>query len=87
MKSAEHQRVLGVLPNFYSSYIWDAAPPNSQQDFDLALHSIADPIEFLGTGVIAGAEQANNTFSVYGQSIRPQFASGVLRVTSLKTGR
>lgn len=67
VKAAEQQRVLGVLPNFYSSYIWDAAPLNSRQKFDLALHSIADPIEFLGTGIIAGAEQANNTFSGYGQ--------------------
>jgi len=67
VKAAEQQRVLGVLPNFYSSYIWDAAPLNSRQKFHLALHSIADPIEFLGTGIIAGAEQANNTFSGYGQ--------------------
>ena len=67
LKAAEHQRVLGVLPNFYSSYIWDAAPLSSKQKFDLALHSITDPIEFLGTGIVAGAEQANNTFSGYGQ--------------------
>ena len=67
LKAAEHQRVLGVLPNFYSSYIWDAAPLNAKQKFDLALHSITDPVEFLGTGIVAGAEQANNTFSGYGQ--------------------
>jgi hypothetical protein len=67
VKAAEHQRVLGILPNFYSSYIWDAAPLNAKQKFNLALHSITDPMEFLGTGVVAGAEQANNTFSGYGQ--------------------
>jgi hypothetical protein len=67
VKAAEHQRVLGVLPNFYSSYIWDAAPLNAKQKFDLALHSIADPVEFVGTGVVAGAEQATGTFSGYGQ--------------------
>ena len=65
--AAEHQRVLGVLPNFYSSYIWDAEPLNTKQKFNLALHSILDPVEFIGTGVVAGAEQANNTFSGYGQ--------------------
>lgn len=65
--AAEHQRVLGILPNFYSSYIWDAAPLNAKQKFGLAVHSITDPVEFLGTGVIAGAEQANNTFAGYGQ--------------------
>jgi hypothetical protein len=67
VKAAEQQRVLGVLPNFYSSYLWDAAPLNSRQKFDLAFHSIADPVEFLATGVIAGAEQATNTFRGYGQ--------------------
>ena len=69
VKAAEQQRVLGVLPNFYSSYIWDAAPLNSRQKFDLALHSIADPVEFLGTGIIAGAEQATNSFPGYGQGV------------------
>lgn len=67
VKAAEHQRVLGILPNFYSSYIWDAAPLDARQKFDLALHSIADPVEFVGTGVVAGAEQATGTFSGYGQ--------------------
>ncbi len=69
VKAAEQQRVLGVLPNFYSSYLWDAAPLNASQKFDLAFHSIADPVEFLATGVIAGAEQATNTFPGYGQGV------------------
>jgi Carboxypeptidase regulatory-like domain len=67
IKAAERQRVFGVLPNFYSSYIWNAAPLNTRQKFNLAFHSITDPVEFLGTGIIAGAEQANNTFPGYGQ--------------------
>ena len=67
VKAAEHQRVLGVLPNFYSSYIWDAEPLNANQKFNLAFHSIVDPVEFVGTAIIAGAEQANGTFAGYGQ--------------------
>jgi hypothetical protein len=67
VKAAEQQRVLGVLPNFYSSYIWEAAPLNPGQKFDLAFHSITDPVEFLGTGIVAGAEQATGTFPGYGQ--------------------
>lgn len=67
VRAAEHQRVLGVLPNFYSSYIWDAASLDARQKFDLALHSIADPVEFVATGIVAGAEQATNTFPGYGQ--------------------
>jgi hypothetical protein len=69
VKAAEQQRVLGVLPNFYSSYIWDAAPLNSRQKFDLAFHSVVDPVEFLGTGITAGAEQATDTFPGYGQGV------------------
>ncbi len=69
VKAAEQQRVLGVLPNFYSSYIWDAAPLNSRQKFNLAFHSVADPVEFLGTGIIAAAEQATDTFPGYGQGV------------------
>lgn len=70
IKAAEHQRVLGILPNFYSSYIWDAAPLNAPQKFSLAFHSITDPVEFVGTGIVAGAEQANDTFSGYGQGAK-----------------
>jgi hypothetical protein len=67
VKAAEHQRVLGILPNFYSSYIWEAAPLNSRQKLDLAFHSITDPVEFMGTAIVAGAEQATDTFPGYGQ--------------------
>jgi hypothetical protein len=67
VKALEHQRVLGVLPNFYSSYIWEAAPLNSRQKFDLAFHSITDPVEFIGVAIAAGAEQATDTFPGYGQ--------------------
>jgi Carboxypeptidase regulatory-like domain len=70
IKAAEQQRVLGVLPNFYSSYIWNAAPLNSRQKFNLAFHSITDPVEFLGTGIVAGVEQTYNTFPGYGQGVQ-----------------
>jgi len=36
IKVEEKQRVLGVLPNFYVSYIPDAAPLSSKQKFKLA---------------------------------------------------
>lgn len=66
----EKQRVLGILPNFYTSYIWDAAPLNTRQKFGLALHSITDPAIFAATAVAAGAEQATNTFPGYGQGVK-----------------
>ena len=52
LKTQEQQRVLGVFPNFYSSYLWDAAPLSSGQKYQLALHSIADPFAFVGTALL-----------------------------------
>ena len=63
---AEKQRVLGIIPNFYSSYIWDAAPLTPKLKFDLAIRSTLDPVTFLLTGGLAGVEQAHNTFPGYG---------------------
>jgi hypothetical protein len=67
LKEAEKQRVLGVLPNFYTSYIWDAAPLNAHQKFDLATHSVFDPVGFAAIGLVAGSEQASNAYGQYGQ--------------------
>ncbi len=63
----EQQRLLGVLPNFYVSYIWKAAPLTPRQKFQLAWKSSIDPGTFVGTGIIAGIQQWQNDFSGYGQ--------------------
>lgn len=65
VKLAEKQRVFGILPNFYSSYIWDAAPLSPKLKFQLALRSTTDPVVFMVTGGLAGVEQAHNTFPGY----------------------
>jgi hypothetical protein len=62
-----HQRALGVLPNFYTSYIWDAAPLNFRQKTKLAFRSTTDPAEFIVVGAVAGVQQARDTFKDYGQ--------------------
>ncbi len=67
IKAQEKQRVLGVVPNFYVSYIRNAAPLGAKQKFELAWKSSIDPITFALTGVVAGAEQAQNAFAGYGQ--------------------
>jgi hypothetical protein len=67
MKEEEKQRVLGVLPNFYVTYIPNAAPLNTRQKFRLAWKSMVDPVTFGVTGVIAGIQQSQNDFSGYGQ--------------------
>jgi len=67
VKEEEKQPALGVIPNFYVSYIPDAAPLTSKQKFELAWRTTFDPVTFILTGAVAGAQQANNSFSGYGQ--------------------
>ena len=68
MKDQEKQRVLGVIPNFYVTYEGeDAAPLNPRQKFELAWKSTLDPITFVITAGIAGAQQATNAYKGYGQ--------------------
>jgi len=67
IKEQEKQRVLGIFPNFYVSYVPNAAPLTSKQKFELAWKTTVDPVRFLTVGAIAGGEQATNRFSGYGQ--------------------
>ena len=67
IKEQEKQRVLGVFPNFYVSYVRDAVPLTPKQKYELAWKSTVDPVTFAVTGAIAGIEQAQNQFSGYGQ--------------------
>jgi hypothetical protein len=63
----EHQRILGILPNFYVSYLPDAAPLTRKQKFKLAVHVSVDPITFFKVGVASGIEQWQGDFAGYGQ--------------------
>ena len=67
MLAEEKQRVLGIFPNFYVTYVWNAAPLSSGQKFRLALRSSIDPVSIGISGVVAGVEQWQNDFSGYGQ--------------------
>jgi hypothetical protein len=67
MHFEENQRVLGVFPNFYVSYVRNPAPFSAGQKFRLALRTSVDPISIAIPGVIAGVEQSQNGFSGYGQ--------------------
>jgi hypothetical protein len=62
----EKQRILGVVPNFYTTYLWDSAPLTPKLKFKLALRAEIDPIEFVVDAGVAGAEQYHNTFPGYG---------------------
>jgi hypothetical protein len=63
---AEQQRIGGVIPNFYSTYDWNAPPMQAKQKFQLGIRSIFDPVAFLAVAGVAGAEQYKNVFAAYG---------------------
>jgi len=67
IKAEEKQRLIGVVPNFYVSYVPDAAPLTSKQKFSLATRDTFDWTRLIGVSVGAGIQQANNSFEGYGQ--------------------
>jgi hypothetical protein len=67
IRAAEKQHILGVIPNYFVSYAPDAVPLNSRQKFQLSWKFAVNPFAIGISGVIAGIEQANNSFSGYGQ--------------------
>lgn len=69
VSAEEKQRVLGVFPNFYTSYIWKAEPMSTKQKYKLAVRAMVDPVNFLLTAGVAGAEQYNGTYPGYGPGI------------------
>jgi hypothetical protein len=73
IKEQEQQRLVGVIPNFYASYVPNAAPLTPKQKFQLAWKLAIDPTSFVIAGIIAGGQQANNTFPGYGQGAAGYF--------------
>jgi hypothetical protein len=67
IRAAEKQRLIGVIPDFYTSYVYDAASLTWKQKFSLAVRGTFDPVAMIGAGFAAGIEQANNSFAGYGQ--------------------
>jgi hypothetical protein len=67
IRAEEKQRLVGFFPNFYTSYIYDAAPLTAKQKFSLATRGTFDPVAMFGIGLAAGIGQATNAYSGYGQ--------------------
>ncbi len=67
IKEEEKQRVLGFVPNYYVSYVPDAASLNTKQKFELAWKTTINPITFALTGAAAGVEQMQDQYGGYGQ--------------------
>jgi len=70
VKQQEKQRVFGLIPNFYVSYVPDAAPLTRKMKFELAWKSAVDPFTLTAIAAVAGAEQAGNQWSGYGQGLQ-----------------
>jgi len=69
IKEQEKQRVLGFIPNFFVSYVPDAAPLAPKQKFELAWKSTIEPFTFVGVAALAGVQQATGDFEGYGQGV------------------
>src|SRR3954454_4184730 len=67
IKAQEQQRLFGFVPNFYVSYIPDAAPLLSRQKFSLASRHTFDWTSFAGATVSATVQQAVDAHAGYGR--------------------
>jgi hypothetical protein len=54
----EHQRVLGIAPNFNLTYRHDAVPLTAGQKIDLAFRTSIDPFTFAAAFMVAGYHEA-----------------------------
>jgi hypothetical protein len=66
IKAQEQQRLFGFVPNFYVSYVPDAAPLTSLQKLSLATHHTFDWTSFAGATISAAIQQAAGARSGYG---------------------
>jgi hypothetical protein len=70
IQDEEKQRILGIVPNFYVSYVHDAQPLNWKQKYSLAWKSSIDPFTIGGTAALAGIQQADDVLNGYGQGLK-----------------
>ncbi len=67
LKAEEKQRVLGLFPDFFVSYVPNAAPLTVAQKFQLGWKTITDPVVLIDTGLGAGFQQWRNKNPEFGQ--------------------
>jgi hypothetical protein len=70
IKLEEDQRILGAIPNFYVSYIPNAAPMSTGQKYSMAWKYSVDPVNLIIAGLAAGVEQAQDAYPGYGQGVQ-----------------
>lgn len=66
-REEEHQRVAGLVPNYFVTYVPDAPPLTAQQKYSLAWKTGLDPLAMVAAGGFAAMQQAGNAMSGYGQ--------------------
>ncbi len=69
IKAQEHQRILGIVPEFNTSNISNAAPLTAKQKFKLAFKTATDPATFLVSAFTAGVGMAEDDYRDYGQGV------------------
>jgi hypothetical protein len=69
IKEQEHQRVLGIVPAFNTSYRSDAVSLTARQKLSLAFHSTTDPFAFGAAFLVAGYHEANDDNTGFGWGI------------------
>jgi len=62
----EQQRVFGVVPNFFITFLPDAAPLNTRQKFQLSWKTRTDPTQFAFVAFVAAVQQLRNDYSGFG---------------------
>lgn len=62
----EKQRVLGIIPNFSTSYQPNPAPLTTKLKFGLTWHILRDPVTIGVSTAVAGMEQKLNIYPGYG---------------------
>ena len=86
IKFQEHQRVLGVIPNFYVTYEHKPAALTPKLKFQLAMKALTDPVTIAGFGLNAGIYQAadypgyRQGAAGYGQRLGATFAGGYSKI-------
>ncbi|HLI64652.1 MAG TPA: carboxypeptidase-like regulatory domain-containing protein [Terriglobales bacterium] len=65
MHAALQQRIAG-FPDFYTSFVWNAAPLDAGQKLLLGLHATTDRMAFVTAALVASGEQIQNTFPEFG---------------------
>jgi hypothetical protein len=77
----EHQRILGVVPQFGVTNQPDPPALTSRHKLALAARQAFDPFVWISTGIQAGASQAGNEFPEYGQGAQgfgKRYGAGML---------